>query len=96
MSPQFRFLAKKQYEVKKDQMTVREKVSVNYALVKNGGEMDIGLYEDTEKMNLKELVTLMRLGEMTQTIDQDRLEKLAHHVALRTRETNVMDLSYSM
>lgn len=83
MSPQFRFLAKKQYDLVKENMTVREKVNTNFALVKNGGELDEALYADIESMNLKEIVTLIRMGDMTTTISQERLQKLAHHVALR-------------
>jgi uncharacterized protein YprB with RNaseH-like and TPR domain len=83
MSPQFRFLAKKQYDLVKENMTVREKVNTNFALVKNGGELDEVLYADIESMNLKEIITLIRMGDMTTTISQERLQKLAHHVALR-------------
>jgi hypothetical protein len=34
-------------------MNIREKVSINYVMVKNGGELDTSLIEELSSMNMK-------------------------------------------
>lgn len=68
LTPQFRFLLQKYYETAKDKLTPRERVSIGYVLVKNGGTMDTYLLEVMPQLNMKELITLMRITDMSNHI----------------------------
>ena len=55
-------------------MNVRERVSVSYVITKNGGEPDLSLMESLPAMNMKELVTTMRIIDMKDFMTPNMLE----------------------
>lgn len=89
-------IVRKLYESSKDRLGIRERVTVNYSMVKNGDTMDKELLEQIDKMNLKEVVTVMRMADQSGLITPEVLQRLGHHFKLRKKETNVLDLSHGL
>ena len=93
---QLTMVVRRMYEKSKDRLPIRERVTINYSLVKNGDVMDKELLNSIEAMNLKELVTMMRMADDSGLMTEEDLGRMAKHFGLRKREMNVLDLAHGL